>query len=467
MKRILLTTTSLILAAGVASAETSITWSGKATAGMAREGKVAAVVAKIGTNAKARRTVVATALGAATADTENATNDMLNAISAVADAVANMPATITTVANANSTAAQNATSAATARAQIAAVRAAYAVGLAAATVATDGTGTLTLVGGTLGTLTVIPKATTGTATVVLAGLTAYENALNSLMGTSSAAKAAGKMTQYTELNAAVSGSVTTDNGVVISLGGSLDAGNGYDFADDDGFDGRTAGSVSLDSLSVDFGAGGKLTLNDNGITHLVDGDDDGAADLLYTNTFGTASVSFAMDIDEGDSDTAASAGTEGTWLLNVYTAGTAANAADVQWSAKIAMPVAGANVYFAADEEKGSAYGLSTTVAGVVLSLDSKQEALAKATGGERSNTVGAAYTAGAMTLKATYDSIKDGDQWGVSAAYAAGAMSLNLSTDEGSDWSASGAYALGSGASVVGGMNYTEDAYLGLSFAF
>ena len=128
------------------------------------------------------------------------------------------------------------------------------------------------------------------------------------------------------------------------------------------------------------------------------------------------------------------------------------------------MPVAGANVYFAADEEKGSAYGVSTTVAGVELSLDSKQEALAKATGGKRSNTVGASYTAGAMTLKATYDSIKDGDQWGVSAAYAAGAMSLNLSTDEGSDWSASGAYALGSGASVVGGMNYTEDAYLGLS---
>jgi len=304
------------------------------------------------------------------------------------------------------------------------------------------------------------------------------------MGTSSAAKAAGKMTQYSELNAAVTGSVTTDGGVVISMGASLDAGNGYDFADDDGFDGRTAGSVSLDSLSIDFGAGGKLTLNDNGTTHLVDGDDDGAADLLYTNTFGTASVSFAMDIDDGDSDhkNTAAAFASGTAIATstthsvesinyastsdiTYTAASKAN--DVQWSAKVAMPIAGANVYFAADEEGGDAYGVSTTLAGVALSLDSKREAAEKDAGKKRSNTVGASYTAGAMTLGATYNSIKDGDQWGVSAKYAAGAMSLNLSTDEGSDWSASGAYALGSGASVVGGMNYTEDAYLGLSFAF
>jgi hypothetical protein len=43
MKRILLTTTSLVLAAGVAQAD--ITWSGSATAGLARDGKVKAVAA--------------------------------------------------------------------------------------------------------------------------------------------------------------------------------------------------------------------------------------------------------------------------------------------------------------------------------------------------------------------------------------------------------------------------------------
>ena len=54
-----------------------------------------------------------------------------------------------------------------------------------------------------------------------------------------------------------------------------------------------------------------------------------------------------------------------------------------------------------------------------------------------------------------------------MSAAYAAGALSLNVSTDEGDDWEASGAYDLGNGASLVGGTNYTEDAYVGVSFAF
>ena len=65
--------------------------------------------------------------------------------------------------------------------------------------------------------------------------------------------------------------------------------------------------VALDSVSIDFGAGGKLTLDQDAVAHLVDADDDAAADMLYTNTFGTASVSIAADIDDGDSDTKASA----------------------------------------------------------------------------------------------------------------------------------------------------------------
>ena len=56
-------------------------------------------------------------------------------------------------------------------------------------------------------------------------------------------------------------------------------------------------------------------------------------------------------------------------------------AADVQWSAKVSMPLAGTNVYFAADEEGGDAYGVSGTYAGIGWSVDSKREALAKDTG--------------------------------------------------------------------------------------
>ena len=279
----------------------------------------------------------------------------------------------------------------------------------------------------------------------------------------------GKMAQYSEVNAAASASVATDMGWTITMGASLDVGNGYDFADDDTFDGRTAGSVSLDTIAIDFGTGGVLSLNDNGFAHLVDADDDESADLMYTNTFGTASVSIAADIDDGDSDTKASAAAW-TWDESAtmsVTKYTAAVAADVQWSAKVSMPLAGTNVYFAADEEGGDAYGVSGTYAGIGWSVDSKREAAEKDASKDRSNTVGVTYAAGALTMGATYNSIKDGDQWGVSAAYAAGALTLNLSTDEGSDWSASGAYDLGNGASLVGGTNYTEDAYVGVSFAF
>ena len=73
----------------------------------------------------------------------------------------------------------------------------------------------------------------------------------------------------------------------------------------------------------------------------------------------------------------------------------------------------------------------------------------------------------GATTFGATWNSVEDGDQWGISAAYAADGLTISASTDEGSDWSVSGSMALGGGASVVAGTNYTEDAYVGVSFAF
>ena len=411
----------MILAAGVAQAD--ITWSGTATAGLARDGKVKAGTQNTGASFKA-------ALAAADADDTDAgeagidtyNDDLFDQVNAI----------VTTDATA---------------ATATAMRTAITTHLAT-----------------------LPAGTTATATTTasLAKLSAMIDAANGV-----AAKATGKMTQYSEVNATASASVETDMGWVVSAAISVDAGTGYDFADDDTFDGAKANGVGLDSVSIDFGAGGKLTLNQDDIAHLVDDDDDAAADLMYTNTFGTASVSLVADIDDGDSDTKASA------AAYTYTGGdddgtpagaagyTAAVAADTQWSAKVSMPLAGTNVYFAADEAGGDAYGVSGTYMGIGWSVDSKREALAKDTGAKRSNTVGVSYATGALTLGATYDSIKDGNQWGVTSAYAAGALTLNVSTNEADSWSASGAYDLGNGASLVGGTNYTEDAYVGVSFAF
>jgi len=415
----------LVLAAGVAQAD--ITWSGSATAGLARDGKVKAGTALTDTSALVVE-----------ADTDEGGTAHDTAAEIVALTIVDIDTILDGVATAaGATAITPATDAATARAAIAKVKRDVANNLSGA------------------------EATTQNAAIARA-----EALTNVLYG--SAATATGKMKQYSEVNATASASVATDMGWTLTAAISVDAGTGYDFADDDTFDGAKTNGVGLDSVSIDFGAGGKLTLDQDAVAHLVDADDDAAADLLYTNTFGTASFSFAADIDDGDSDVKASAAAiswDETEALEAQYA--AAVAADVQWSTKVSMPLAGTNVYFAADEEGGDAYGVSGTYAGIGWSVDSKREALAKDTGAKRSNTVKVSYATGALTLGASYDSIKDGDQWGVSAAYAAGALSLNVSTDEGDDWEASGAYDLGNGASLVGGTNYTEDAYVGVSFAF
>ena len=442
MKRILLTTTSLVLAAGVAQAD--ITWSGSATAGLARDGKVKAAAAATATDANYLL---------AKADSDAAVTDLADyreLILVNAKTTLNSLRGAASAANATDVTTDADVADGTAHAALRAAIVAEIAALGASTLAAD-------------------VATQKADLVRLNGLVSQ---IDSVFGT--AATATGKMKQYSEVNATASASVATDMGWTVTAAISVDAGTGYDFADDDTFDGAKTNGVGLDSVSIDFGAGGKLTLDQNAVAHLVDADDDAAADLLYTNTFGTASVSIAADIDDGDSDTKASkassafidAAVSGTNLAN-ETLYTAAVAADTQWSAKVSMPLAGTNVYFAADEAGGDAYGVSGTYMGIGWSVDSKREALAKDTGAKRSNTVGVSYVAGALTLGATYDSIKDGNQWGVTSAYAAGALTLNVSTNEADSWSASGAYDLGNGASLVGGTNYTEDAYVGVSFAF
>ena len=411
----------MVLAAGVAQAD--ITWSGSATAGLARDGKVKAVATKLTSTQ-------------------------------IADDLKTLNADFNAITGGDSASYETATATDTVETLTMNINAALALE------ATE-------------LLAVLPSAQkAGQANFDnVAELTALQTLANAVKAShdGTVAVVTGKMKQYSEVNATANASVETDMGWVVSAAISVDAGQGYNFADDDTFDGAKANGVGLDSVSIDFGAGGKLTLDQDNIAHLVDADDDAAADMLYTNTFGTASVSIAADIDDGDSDVKASAAAW-TWDESAtmsVTKYTEAVAADAQWSAKVSMPLAGTNVYFAADEAGGDAYGVSGTYMGIGWSVDSKREALAKDTGAKRSNTVGVSYAAGALTLGATYDSIKDGNQWGVTSAYAAGALTLNVSTNEADSWSASGAYDLGNGASLVGGTNYTEDAYVGVSFAF
>ena len=428
-----------------------ITWSGTATAGIAREGSAdatKAVAATQGTFALAQ------SVGGLETDAAEVTTDALYLTMVLADLAKDLDAvdTALTAQGATATTTSGSTEA-NVRADIASLQAKLTALVAAG----------------------------GTNQVLINNQASLDNAvgaLDAVYGKDAVAKAAaGDFKTYSEVNATVTGSVNV-GGATISAAMSLDAGNGYDFADDDGFDGRTTGSASLDSISIDLGAGGKITLDDNNIAHLVDADDDGTGDVSYTNTFGSLTVSGVMDINTKDTDAAyvAAVASKVTYVDNdttatagniVFNKAVAATVQDVQWSAKVSMPVGNGAVSVAMDEEGGNSFSASATVSGIGLSFASALEAADKEAKLDRSNTIGLSYVMGNVSTSASWNSREDGDQWGISATFAEGATSITASTDEGSDWSISGAYALESGASIVGGVNYTEDAYVGVSFAF
>ena len=432
MKRILLTSTALVMVAGIAAADghSSMTWSGKSTAGLARDGAVSAV-SQSGASTTAQAAAIADVAG------NTITTAALYATAVNAQGLATL--------NANKTAANAAatTLAGTTAAQATALRAAIVATLAELKGSSDARDT---------------KAKT---TALNAALVVHDSMFGSALA------AAGDFKSYAEVNATVTGSVTAGS-VTVSASVSVDAGTGYDFANDDSFDGAKTNGVGLDSVTVDMGTAGTLMLNANGVAHLVDGDDDAAGDIKYTNTFGGVAIAAVVDLDkDGVTDGNAAAASMLWDTATDLNVSTAAVAADTQWSAKATMPVGAGSVFVAMDEEKGNHFGGSTTLSGVAVSFDSKIEAEAAAAKGKRSNTLGLSYAMGSVTVGGSYNSVKDGDQWGVSASYASGDASLSVSTDEGSDWSVSAGYTLGAGASVQAGVNYTEDAFLGLSFAF
>jgi hypothetical protein len=453
MRNTLLTTTALVLTAGIASADghASMSWSGTATAGFARDGKVEA--AKAGTMTAAQFTL-------------NNSTTITNTIAMSGTVVANTAeflAQILDVAELDIHAIETdlpgvpavnltSTTLIALRADIAVLRTRLA-----------GKG-----------LTVAQTAALKVRIDKVANMLDLTHA--TAAGTETAT---GDYKSYSEVNATVTGSVATDNGMTFSASMSVDAGNGYTFASDKTFDTDKTNGVGLDNITIGTSMG-TFKLDQNAIAHLVDGDDDAAADILYTHTFGSASVSVAVDANK-DTDAAfvkaavatiangAATTVADTDAAGMYTItnATAATAQDVAWSAKVSMPLGSGSAYVAMDEEGGNTFGASATLGGVGITFASKLEALESEQKKDRVNDLGLTYVMGATTMGATWNSVEDKDQWGISAAYAADGMTVKASTDEGSDWSVSGSYLIGTGASVVGGVNYTEDAYLGLSFSF
>merc|ERR1712166_664611 len=157
---------------------------------------------------------------------------------------------------------------------------------------------------------------------------------------------AGDMDSYMEVSLTAAASVETDGGLGISTAMSIDAGTGYDFADDDGFDDANllnrAGSVGLDHVTISGGFG-SLKMSKNNIAHLVDGDDDGAGDLKFSGALGNTSYNFVADIQKDGKTTSA------------------ADMVDTAWSADVSTTMGGVALRVAMDEESG--YAVSASMA--------------------------------------------------------------------------------------------------------
>jgi outer membrane protein OmpU len=306
---------------------------------------------------------------------------------------------------------------------------------------------------------------TTTALMMTAGFAAADGNV-SITGSASAGIAregsaapfvGGDMETYSEVNLTAVASVEAEeSGMGLSMSFSIDGGTGYDFADDDGFDGGRGTIGGLDHIDITGGfgslridasngtAGGAGGEGAGGLAMLVD-DDDENGDIQYSGNFGGVALDIVMDLSD---DTA-----------GVNT--------DTQWSMALAGSAGSVNWRAAADEEGGYAAKASTTMGGMSFSIDTKIEAAAVDANTAANNGVDVSYTTGGITFSADYDSVKDNDQYGYGISYTTGGMTMGYKTDEDSDWTATASYDLGGGATLAAGANYTKDAYLGVTFSF
>jgi len=235
----------------------------------------------------------------------------------------------------------------------------------------------------------------------------------------------------------IAASTETDGGLSISMSTDVSFGRSYGFADDDGF-APESGAIGAPTLSI-AGAFGTLTLANDGIDHLYDGDNSG--DVSYAYTAGDLSFGVVYDIDDTDQ--------------NEDVAGAQLNV----WSANVAYTVSGVGLSLTVDDRDSYNAAASYTTGGLTATVETDSDA-----GADAVNTLTLAYAVDAISGEVSVD---DADGWSVALGYSANGVGLNVSTDDASAWEATASYDLGGGASLEAGVNYTDDAYAGVSFSF
>jgi len=247
----------------------------------------------------------------------------------------------------------------------------------------------------------------------------------------------------------ITASAESDNGVSVSVGFDMGAGNKIDYNDDDVLEAQGAAVTDAD-VAVSY-AGWTLTVDQDGIDNLFD--DSQQEDVKLSGT--VAGVAVAVTSDQENKTSSYSVG------------GTVAG---------VALTFTGTDNDDAAGTG-GKASKLAASYAmGNGLTLKGSVEDESKADGSEDDSTLGFSYAMGDITVG--YTTIKPGsaasfgDEWDFTAAYASGAVAASFATDETDATTIIVDYDLGGGASAFAAMHdkagtNNDLTAVGLNFAF
>lgn len=218
---------------------------------------------------------------------------------------------------------------------------------------------------------------------------------------------------------------TTEGGLEYGADWSHRAGRSYSFSNDvrDGF--NASPSTSMPEVFI-RGSFGKLSVKENGYNFFYNDDRADDADLKYELSVGDLSFATVYEATAG------------------------------HFSTSIGMKVgaiSGSVVYDSASG--GNSASASYALGDITATLGIDPDA---------ANSVKVAYANSGLTASVKID---DENAWTLAGGLAQGNVSVSLETNSDDEWTASGSYALGAGAKVEGGVNHTENAFLGLAFTF
>jgi hypothetical protein len=232
----------------------------------------------------------------------------------------------------------------------------------------------------------------------------------------------------------VSASVTTDNGITITVADDFGGGMMGDYNDDYAVEAQTS---DLDTPAVTISGGGlSLTVDNQAVDDRYDDSQNG--DIGLTMAFAGNDIGITLDTDADDGEASMSysiAGAAGAVSYGLV--GTDSNDNDAsayEWN--VAYDMSGMTVTFASDKEDDV----------------------------DAINTFGITAPLGAMSVSISAD---DNEDWNASVSYSAGGLGFSYATDEESAWETNATYALGAGATAYVGATAAEFSIAGVEFAF